>query len=105
MALFGLPGSIDLRIAEREPVNKYYQKAEEGGWKGATDSPQLGLWSLFSRAKYIAAKKGPREPGERPDDLRCASELFFAALELTWRAGYRSEALAADFLKMIRAMK
>ncbi len=95
----------DIRLDAREPPDKYYAKAEEGGWKGSADNPAYSLWGVFARSKYVAAKKGPREPGQRPNDLRTAAELLFASMELCWRSGHKSDDLAADFLEMIRAMK
>lgn len=61
-----------------------------------------GLWGIFARVKYWAAKKGPREPGERPDDLRRAAELFRDSLEMCWRAGYKGEDLAKELRQLTR---
>ncbi len=81
-----------LRIPKPEPV-----RCMDSG-----DHPGKALWSLFARTKYTAAKKSPREPGQRPADLRVAAELLREALEATWRAGFKSEDLAAELLRLLK---
>lgn len=61
-----------------------------------------GMWGLFARVKYWAAKRLPREPGQRPDDLRRAAETLRDALEACWRAGYKSEDLVEEMKRLTR---
>ena len=62
----------------------------------------LAVWCLFARAKYAAAKKGPRQPGQRPGDLLVAAELLREAFEACWRAGYKGDDVAREMLSIIR---
>ncbi len=61
-----------------------------------------GLWGVFARVKYWAAKKSPRQEGQRPDDLRRAAEMFRDSLEMCWRAGYKGEHLVDELRRLTR---
>lgn len=61
-----------------------------------------GLWGIFARVKYWAAQRAPREPGERPAELRLAAEMFRDSLEKCWRAGYKGEDLVKELKEVTR---
>jgi hypothetical protein len=57
---------------------------------------------VFSRVKYWSAKtKGPRQPGQRPDDLASAAEALADVFELVWRAGYKPNDVFAAVARAI----
>lgn len=94
----------DRRISQRSPVDLRYIPPDDLAIEHKSGSnPQLALWAIFARCKYLAAKRSPREPGKRPDDLRRAAESFRASLESCWRAGYRADEMAAELVRMLRA--
>ena len=93
----------DARITERLPADPRYQSSDDlcRDYKDG-DQQAHALWNLYALSKYAAAKKGPRQPGRRPEDLRKATETLREALEQCWRAGFKSEDLAKDFIRMMK---
>ncbi len=70
--------------------------------KGNDERPMHAIWGAFSRVKYWSSKtNGPREDGQRSDDLRRAAILLRDALEATWRAGFRGEDLMDELGKTL----
>jgi hypothetical protein len=70
--------------------------------KMSYDGVGNGLWGLFARVKYWAAKKSPRAEGQRPKDLQRAAEMLRDALEMCWRAGYKGEQLVEEMKRLTR---
>ncbi len=103
MPLHGEP-QPDARLTQREPPRRIddSRRREPVRCLDSGDHPGKQLWSLYAVCKYAAAKKQPREPGQRPADLRVAAELLREALEACWRSGHKSEDLAAELLRILK---
>lgn len=76
---------VDIEAPYPDKADDAHEREGEGGFT---------LFWAFSHVKYWTAKhNGPREPGQRPEDLQALALRLIDILDGTWRAGYKSEHL------------
>lgn len=94
--------TTDRRLGEREWPDAKHKPSKEVRDQGIVSAENRAIWAVFARVKYWAARKGPREPGQRPADLTRAAETLRDALEMAWRAGFKGEELADELYRIVR---